>query len=112
MAMYDAAAGTYLARTSHMSMWNVDQRINATCICGIVNEEGVGPLPGARVDATGTTYFGTSSTTTDAEGHFCVAVKRDSEVAVAAYHASGGGESRRVILQAWTPGGRMLTFPQ
>lgn len=95
-ATYDAASGTYVARTHHMSMWNVDKPLLATCVCGRVNELGAGPLPGARVTADGVDYFGSSDATTDDQGRFCVAVRKDSEIAIAAYHASGGGESRRV----------------
>lgn len=96
MAMYDAPTRTYVARTRHMSMWNVDKIALATCVCGRVNERGAGPLPGARVQADGVSYFGSSEATTDDMGRFCIAVRKDSDVAIAAYHASGGGESRRV----------------
>jgi hypothetical protein len=96
IATYDAASGTYVARTHHMSMWNVDKPLLATCVCGRVLEIGAGPLPGARITADGVDYFGSSQATTDDEGRFCVAVRKDSEIAIAAYHASGGGESRRV----------------
>lgn len=96
MATFDAATRTYVATTHHMSVWNVDKPLLATCVCGIVNESGAGPLPGAHIQADGVDYFGSSETTTDDMGRFCVAVRKDSDVAIAAYHASGGGESRRV----------------
>ena len=96
MATYEASTRTYVGHTSHMSMWTVDKPLLATCVCGVVNERGAGPLPGAHIAASGVTYFGDSSATTDDMGRFCIAVKKDSDVAIAAYHASGGGESRRV----------------
>lgn len=95
-ATYDAATKTYVGMAKHMSLWNADQVITATCICGIVEESGKGPLAGARIEANGVSYFGSSSAQTDAEGRFCVAVRKDSDIDVAAYHASTGGESRRV----------------
>jgi hypothetical protein len=95
-ATYDSATKTYVGMARHMSLWNADQVITATCICGIVEESGNGPLAGARIEASGISYFGSSSAQTDADGKFCVAVRKDSDVDVAAYHASTGGESKRV----------------
>jgi hypothetical protein len=95
-ATYDAETKTYVGMAKHMSMWNADQVYTATCICGVVEETGKGPLAGARIDAGGVSYFGSSSAQTDDEGRFCVAVRKDSDVDVAAYHASSGGETRRV----------------
>jgi hypothetical protein len=100
MAMFDAASGTYVARTTHMSIWNVDKPYLATCLCGTVTERGAGPLPGSRVTSSGLDYFGTSEATTDSEGRFCIAVRKDSRVSVAAYHASGGGSAVEVTSGA------------
>jgi hypothetical protein len=100
MATLDASHGTYVATTHHMSIWNIDQPYLATCVCGTVVERGAGSLPGARVDAEGLDYFGASEATTDANGRFCVAVRKSSRVSVAAYHASGGGTSREVMTGA------------
>ena len=95
-ATYDEATRTYVGSAKHMSLWNVDQVYTATCVCGVVREEGEEPLPGARIEANGVSYFGTTAAQSDGEGKFCIAVRKDSEVDIAAYHASGGGQSRRV----------------
>ncbi len=95
-ATYEAATRTYVASAQHMSVWNCDQRYLATCACGTVYEKGGGVLEGARVVSAGTSYLGTSEASTDAAGRFCIAVKKDSDVSVAAYHKSGGGEARAI----------------
>lgn len=100
MASLDAGSGTYVATTHHMSIWNIDKPYLATCICGTVVERGAGPLPGARIDAEGLDYFGASEASADANGRFCVAVRKSSQVSVAAYHASGGGTSRTITSGA------------
>jgi hypothetical protein len=97
MAMFDAASGTYVARTSHMSIWNIDKRYTATCVCGTINERGAGPLPGARVQSEGLDYFGSSDANSDADGRFCLAVRKNSRVSIAGYHASGGGAAIEIM---------------
>jgi hypothetical protein len=95
-AQYDAATKTYVAAAQHMSLWNVDQVYTASCVCGLVVELGGGVLAGARATADGVSYLGTSETHTDRAGKFCLAVRKDSEIEVAAYHASSGGQSKRI----------------
>lgn len=95
-ATYDATTRTYVAQAPHMSVWNCDQPILATCACGTVREKGAGVLAGARVVGSGTSYLGQSEATTDDAGRFCIAIKKDSDVNVAAYHKSGGGQSRAI----------------
>ncbi|MBX3229426.1 MAG: carboxypeptidase regulatory-like domain-containing protein [Labilithrix sp.] len=95
-AQYDAATRTYVAKATHLSFWNADKVYLATCACGTVTEKGGGPLEGARVVANGVTYFGTSEATTGEDGKFCIAVRKDSGVNVAAYHKSGGGQAREI----------------
>ena len=99
-ASLDAGSGTYVATTHHMSVWNIDKPYLATCICGTVVERGAGPLPGARIDAEGLDYFGSSEASADANGRFCVAVRKSSQISVAAYHASGGGTTRTITSGA------------
>jgi hypothetical protein len=95
-ATYDAQRKTYVGMAKHMSLWNADQVYSATCVCGLVEETGKGPLAGARIDASGVSYFGSSSSASDVDGRFCVAVRKDSDVDIAAYHASTGGETKRI----------------
>ncbi len=93
---YEASSKTYVGKAKHMSIWNVDKAYLATCVCGLVKEKGNGPLPGARIDANGVSYFGTSSANAELDGKFCIAVRKDSDVSVTAYHKSGGGQARTV----------------
>jgi hypothetical protein len=96
VATYDASSKTYVAKAKHMSLWNADKVYLATCICGVVKEKGGGALPGARIDADGISYFGSSSATADTDGKFCMPVRKDSDVSVVAYHKSGGGQARTI----------------
>lgn len=96
VATYDVASKSYVGKAKHMSMWNADKPLLATCVCGLVKEKGGAALPGARVDAEGVSYFGMSSANADNDGKFCLPVRKDSDVDVAAYHKSGGGQSRRI----------------
>lgn len=96
-ATYDPATRTYVAKAKHMSFWNADQPYTATCVCGIVYDKQTNqPLTGSRVVARGTSYFGTSEGSTGDDGKFCLAVRKDSDVSVAAYHKSGGGQARDI----------------
>ena len=95
-ATYDEASKSYVAKAKHMSLWNADKVYLATCICGVVKDSDGKSLPGARVEASGASYVGSSETNTDENGKFCVPVRKDSDVEVAAYHASTGGQSRRI----------------
>jgi Carboxypeptidase regulatory-like domain len=95
-ATYDEGTRTYVGTAKHMSLWNADQVYTATCVCGVVEETGKGALPGARIEASGVSYFGSSSAQADSDGRFCIAVRKDSTVDIAAYHASTGGETKRV----------------
>lgn len=95
-ATWDATTSTYVAKAPHMSTWNCDKPYLATCICGTVYEKGKGPLPGARIQGSGVSYYGTSEASADDDGKFCIAVQKDSDVDILAYHKSGGGQSRRL----------------
>ena len=95
-ATWDATTSTYVAKAPHMSTWNCDKPYLATCICGTVYEKGKGILPGARIQGNGVSYYGTSEASADDNGKFCIAVQKDSEVDILAYHKSGGGQSRRL----------------
>jgi hypothetical protein len=95
-ATYDSSSRTYRASAAHMSLWNVDKPYTATCVCGDVTDQAGAALGGARIEASGATYLGTSNAQTDAAGHFCIAVRKSSDVYVVAYHASKGGQSRLI----------------
>ena len=95
-ATFDAATGTYRASLGHMSAWNCDRPLEATCITGLVKDSSGTPLAGSAITAEGVNYFGTSSGTTGEDGRFYVAVKKDSDVSVLAEHSQGGGQIRQV----------------
>jgi len=93
----DPATRTYTGKAKHMSFWNADQPFTATCVCGKVYDKATGaPLAGARVVGNGTTYFGTSEGSTGDDGKFCLAVRKDSDVVVSAYHKTAGGQARNI----------------
>ncbi len=96
-ATYDAGSKTYKASISHMSPWNCDQPITATCITGLVKDGDGDALPGARIIANGIDYQGTTSATTLEDGRFYVAVRELSTIRVTAAHAEGGGQQREVM---------------
>ena len=65
----------YEGTVTHFSYWNADQVYNTTCITGrVVNASGT-PVAGARVEAQGRDYTGTSETYTGSDGTFTIKVK-------------------------------------
>lgn len=94
---YVAEAHTYRGEITHMSYWNADVAYEATCIEGVVlDKNSRAPQAGSFVDGRGVDYFGRSSTHTDAQGRFALAVRPDSEIIVLAAHQMGGGQERTV----------------
>lgn len=93
---YDATEKVYVGEIAHMSMWNADVVIDTTCIKGRVVDADGAPVAGARVRGRGVDYYGTDSSTANANGEFALLVRKDSEVSVLALHAEGGGEGRTV----------------
>lgn len=95
-ATYSAEAGGYEAELPHLSTWNCDQPLEATCEKGKVVDDQGRPVQGARVRASGVDYSGQSEAVTDENGQFAVAVRRNSQVDIVAEHPEGGGQVRRV----------------
>lgn len=95
-AILDAESNTYTATIGHLSWWNCDQVLEATCGCGRAIDEDGQPIAGARASATGVDYNGTSYATADEDGRFCIVVRKDSEVSVLVAHAEGGGLVRNL----------------
>ncbi|MCA9521202.1 MAG: carboxypeptidase-like regulatory domain-containing protein [Myxococcales bacterium] len=87
---------TYEATISHFSRWNCDQVYTTTCIRGVVKVSTGDVLPGAFVTGTGINYNGTSQTTADENGKFCLPVRLKSQVLVTAIHPEGGGAQKEV----------------
>lgn len=95
-ATYDADAKVYRATVDSFSSWNIDKVAQATCIRGIAKDENGDPVPGAFVFAKGLDYAGSSSTTAEADGRFCVVVRKNSKVEVTVYGYDGVGQAREV----------------
>lgn len=70
----------WVAEVPHFSSWNADRPITEKqAVSGTVREGG-DPIRGVEITAVGLSYNGTSSGHTDAQGRFCVDVKRGSTV--------------------------------
>ena len=96
-AVLDPDTGLYEAEIGHMSSWNVDKAVEATCITGTVETPDGDPLPGARITASGVDYFGTTTASSIEDGRFYVVVRKESTVTVTAAHRQGGGQQRTVM---------------
>ena len=96
IATLNLEEGVYEGTISHLSPWNCDQPMSATCISGHVLQDDGADVPGAYVIANGIDYAGNTSAVADAEGHFCVPVRKDSDVEIVIYHPGGGEMSQNV----------------
>ncbi|MBN1610123.1 MAG: carboxypeptidase regulatory-like domain-containing protein [Polyangiaceae bacterium] len=68
-------------RVSHFSWWNADVPIDERdCVTGTITDCHGDPVSGASVSARGLDYRGESSAYPDADGSYCVDIKRGSEV--------------------------------
>ena len=95
-ATYDSASNTYIGEIAHMSPWNVDKPLEATCLRGKVVDDKGAVVAGGLVKSSGVDYVGSSQAYTDGAGQFCIAVRRNSKVRVTAVHPAGGGTSREI----------------
>ena len=82
IATLDADQGVYEGTIGHLSPWNADQPLDATCIKGRALHSSGDPAANVLVVARGVDYIGSSMTVTEDDGHFCAAVRKDSEVRV------------------------------
>ncbi len=86
----------YTGTVTHFSYWNADQVYNTTCITGkVVDSAGVA-VAGARVEAQGRDYIGTSETYSAADGTFSVLAKANSTVIVIAVTSNALSQSEVV----------------
>jgi hypothetical protein len=95
-ATYRAERGGYEAELPHLSAWNCDQPLEATCEGGKVVDQDGQPVPGARVRGSGVSYAGQSEAVADQDGKFVLPVRKNSEVDIIAEHPRGGGKTRRI----------------
>jgi len=97
IATLDAAAGIYRGTITHLSPWNADQPLEATCVKGHVEDPEGRPIAGTIVYAEGIDYLGGSSATSDENGEFCVPVRKDSRIEITAYDWGNGAAVREVV---------------
>ncbi len=86
----------YTGMVTHFSYWNADQPYSTTCITGRVVDASDVPVTGARVEAQGRDYIGTSEAYTAADGTFTIQVKSNSTVIVIASDSNSLSQSEVV----------------
>ena len=96
IATLDLERGVYVGTITHLSPWNCDQPLEATCVKGHVIDESGDGIPGAYVIARGLDYSGDSAATAGEGGEFCVPVRKDSRIEVTV-HLPGGEQQTREI---------------
>lgn len=74
----------YEGTVAHFTTWNADNVAVTTCITGKVVRTDGSAVSGAAVTATGTSYLGTSSTTSATDGTFQLSVMANQTFTVAA----------------------------
>jgi hypothetical protein len=82
------ATAYYEGTVTHFSTWNADQVYNTVRVLGCVATDAGVRVAGAQVVSDGVDYTGTSSTVTDANGNFSIAIRKDSIATLAGL--SGG----------------------
>ncbi len=96
IAMLDRDAGVYRGTIGHLSPWNCDQPLSATCLEGRALDGDGDPAAGSYIIARGNDYTGASTAVADGEGRFCVPVRKDSSVTVTVHGPNGGQDERTV----------------
>jgi hypothetical protein len=96
VATLDAARGVYVGTITHLSPWNCDQPLEATCVKGRVIDEGGDGIPGAYIIARGIDYLGDAAAVAGEGGEFCVPVRKSSRVEITA-HLPGGEQLAREL---------------
>lgn len=79
-----AGARYYEGTVTHFSIWNADQLQETVYLQGCVVDASGQRVAGAAISSDGIDYSGSSSTLSDANGSFRLALRRDSESAVTA----------------------------
>lgn len=97
-----AFSGNVIARgeVQHFSYWNIDWPISAHgCISGTLLDDAGQPARGASVIVRGLSYVGSSTTSTDNDGHFCADVLRSEGPGEDVDQDGVTGETQRVIVR-------------
>jgi hypothetical protein len=105
-ATLDLERGVYVGTITHLSPWNCDQPLEATCVKGRVVDESGDGIPGAYILARGVDYSGDSGATAGEGGEFCVPVRKDSQIEVTVYLPGGEQQTREI-----TSGSQDTTVP-
>ncbi len=100
VAESDPSRLAFVADVAHFSTWNCDRTFEVTCVSGRVLRCDGTPAAGADLLAAGTDYDGASRAFAGSDGSFCVDVRRNSTVQLAA--ALGYGASRLVAVTTVT----------
>jgi hypothetical protein len=95
-AVLDADRGVYTGTITHLSPWNCDQPLEATCTRGQVIDADGTPIPGAYIMAQGIDYLGDSSAVAGDDGRFCLAARKDSRLEVTVHLPGGESLTREV----------------
>jgi hypothetical protein len=103
-ATYLPGEGVYEGEIEHMSLWNADQVMETTCIRGTVVDRNGKAVAGAYVTSQGVDYSGMSDAVSDADGEFCLPVRKSSSISVTVYLSEGGGTTRVVESGSTTVG--------
>lgn len=90
----DPARLAWVADVPHFSSWNCDKEMETTCVAGVVKRCDGTPASGADLMGQGIDYDGASSAYGDAQGSFCLNVRKNSQVRL--YAAADYGGNRLV----------------
>jgi hypothetical protein len=83
--------GKATLKAKHFSWWNADKPLEDTgCITGKLLTAAGDPVPNMQVNVTGVDYLTNLNTTTDAEGSFCLSVKRGSTNRLSSFGVNAG----------------------
>lgn len=94
------SARYYEGTVAHFSTWNADQVMNTVRVSGCLADANGVRVAGAQVFSDGIDYSGTSSTATDANGAFTIALARDGQATLVG--VSGGLLSNTLRVGPYT----------
>jgi hypothetical protein len=90
----------YEGTVTHFTYWNADRVYETTCLTGRVVSSTDVPVKGARVEAQGRNYIGTSETYTLGDGTFNILVRANSTVIISARTSALQSQSLSVTTSA------------
>lgn len=90
----------YEGSVSRSAIWSVDASVSTVQVTGCVRDSNGARVVGARVEADGVNYSGTSHTVTNSLGNFTLTMRRDASAAVMARWGSRMTNARAVTTVA------------